>query len=92
MFGFFHVGNTSLLTLELVNTRMDPSALDLLSKKIGSGTLWNNIKTLDLSFNTIDTMNVRNLIQSIGKGAPSIRSLKLAGCKISASGAGVIAE
>ena len=86
------LGNTAVRTLELVNTRMDPSALDLLSKKISTGKLWNNINTLDLSFNIIDVMNVRNLIYAVGQGAPSLKALKLAGCKITASGAAVIAE
>lgn len=89
-FIYLSSGNKMLSKLEMVNNRLDPSSLDLLCKRLLAGT-WPNLQTLDLSFNKIDVMNVKNLITAL-QGAPYIKVLKLAGCKITATGAQVIGK
>jgi hypothetical protein len=89
-FIYLTAGNKMLKKLELVNNRLDPSSLDLLCKRLLTGT-WPNLQVLDLSFNKIDVMNVRNLITAL-QGAPYIKILKLSGCKITATGAQVIGK
>ncbi len=89
-FIYLTAGNKSLKKLELVNNRLDPSSLDLLCKRLYSGT-WPNLEVLDLSFNKIDVMNVRNLISAL-QGVACIKVLKLSGCKITATGAQIIGK
>lgn len=87
---YITAGNTSLHTLEVTNNRLDPSSLDLLVKRVAAGT-WPALQSLDLSFNRIDAMNARNLMNAL-KGVPHIKVLKMAGCGITAAGAQAIGE
>jgi hypothetical protein len=83
-------GNSALSILEVVNNRLDPSSLDQLGKRIANGT-WPKLETLDLSFNKIDAVNLKNIITALN-GTPHIKVVRFAGCGITANGAQTLSK
>lgn len=90
-FLYFISANSCLKTLELVNSRLDPTSIEMLCKTLKTGQ-WSLLNCLNLSFNRVDVTIVQSLLGALRTGAPDIQSLLLAGCQITPQGGALLAK
>lgn len=90
-FLYFTTMNSTLIHLELMNNRIDPTSIDLLNKQISNGT-WPWLESINLSFNKIDTTGIDTLMKALKKGTSRMKVIKLSGCNINSTGSLSIAK
>lgn len=87
---YLNSANVGLKHLQLTANRLDSPSLDMISKLLLMRR-WPHIESIDLSCNKIDVTSVQNLITGLGQ-MTCVKRLKLAICKITASGTEIIAK
>ena len=87
---YFIGANQDLTTLKISLNRLNPASVDIINKRLAVA-LWPKLETLDLSFNKLDSTGLTNLVTSL-RANPALRILRLAGCKIDANGAVILAK
>lgn len=86
-FLYFTTMNSSLISLELMNNRIDPTSMDLLNKQLANPLIWPHLQYINLSFNKIDTTGISNLMKALQIGGKRVKVIKLSGCNINSTGA-----
>jgi hypothetical protein len=85
-FLYFTSMSSSLVVLELVNNRLDPSSIDMINTQI-SKRIWPHLTCINFSLNKIDTTGVVNFLNAIKVGVNRIEIVKLSGCNINSTAA-----
>eukprot|EP00602_Paraphysomonas_sp_CaronLab_P005736 CAMPEP_0185032330 /NCGR_PEP_ID=MMETSP1103-20130426/20305_1 /TAXON_ID=36769 /ORGANISM="Paraphysomonas bandaiensis, Strain Caron Lab Isolate" /LENGTH=561 /DNA_ID=CAMNT_0027568181 /DNA_START=326 /DNA_END=2011 /DNA_ORIENTATION=+ len=79
-FLYMQGANKALTTLRLSTNKMESAAVEAIGRKLPT-KCWPNLRSLDLSFNTMDFRALKTLTEGI-LGTRSLQKVRLAGCKI----------
>ena len=86
---YFQSSNYTLKILKVIAAKLESASIEIICQQVRLDN-WKLLYTLDLSFNALDLSSIRTILSAVAD-ANSLQKLRLAGCKIAANGAHLIA-